>query len=560
MVFGRFPKLGTLRNSKNASLAAPESQTTALEQYRCVIWVVAVSAISMLIGQWYSLAKLPTSGKMIHQTRDWLPRRSPHYQSDVVELDHCDEVSITQTKGKKRTKALKRFAVSYPSVVKSLVQDLQQPLEDAMRVAEMEVSNETSFQTAKTKLVDEMEQEFSLQLWEMFLHEQGYCNFSAYRPTVPGHAVRGRQLQNVVQAHPNAPRLAFVISAFQDFDHLKALIRAIHQPQHCIVIHLDRQCKDEDRAQVEGILASLPPDYNNVVIVQFGSVIYTSDSISLINLRILRWLTFDLKLDYRQVLLLDGAVYPLFSPTELVQSLQQLAAKKRSVWLGRLLLGTFDYTNYDSRFNKPKPLDGFLRYQRVMFAQSEKFKLTKGAQTRGPLPKDIVRHMIYKSTSGNQGVYSRALVEKLLNHDTVMELFAFSKYSCCCCVEEHVWMAALSMLGYAREAMAHTSMFQVWGGYEDGACQTSMTNSVLSLNATLCFVIADPWYYDISKPKNETKYVTFHGNETLKFLANAKRRGVMFARKFRSQSEDSKNLIQAIEAKLWDNPDLKGVL
>ena len=37
---------------------------------------------------------------------------------------------------------------------------------------------------------------------------------------------------------------------------------------------------------------------------------------------------------------------------------------------------------------------------------------------------------------------------------TDVELFALSKYACCCCLEEHNWIAALSMIGYAPEALA----------------------------------------------------------------------------------------------------------
>ena len=159
--------------------------------------------------------------------------------------------------------------------------------------------------------------------------------------------------------------------------------------------------------------------------------------------------------------------------------------------------------------------------------------------------------MIYKSTSGNQAIYGREVVQALLNSDTVMELFALAKYGCCCCMEEHSWIAALSMTGYADEALQREPMmFQSWGGGTE--CQGSMQNAVLSRNASLCYRTEDPlvqtqaamrlphgWYYQ--------------GDTTWERLRDARERGVLFARKFRSDRLDSVQLRHDIRDHLWDS-------
>jgi hypothetical protein len=90
--------------------------------------------------------------------------------------------------------------------------------------------------------------------------------------------------------------------------------------------------------------------------------------------------------------------------------------------------------------------------------------------------------------------------------------------------------------------LSKTSVFQLWGGNEE--CGGSMSNAVLSLNGSLCFRTEDP--------SADTMY--FRGNQTLEWLRQAKKKGVLFARKFRSFDKDSIRLMNAIRTELWVSP------
>jgi Core-2/I-Branching enzyme len=452
--------------------------------------------------------------------------------SDIVELFHCNVVGAVNWTD---------FLTAVDPLLEDAVAALRTPLLEAIASGKEENSEAAA-------VVKDMQEEFLLELLEQYVSVHGFCDYSKYRPTVTGHTSEGNQLLQLVQRPNNnnqkSHRLAIVISAFHDVEQLAALIEAIHQPQHSIVIHLERNCPAAYRTEVAAIAAL----YWNVVIVQFGTVVYRTDSLSMINLRILRWLTIDLKIGYEHAVLLDGSAFPLVTAEQLVTTLQE---QHRAVWLGEL-------THKGQRV-LDQPADHLLRQKRLIFTRTtnNNLKLHKRlpkqawsstieneAAARPIVPKTIRDHMVYKSTSGNQGIYSKSVILQLLNSDTVMELFALSKYGCCCCLEERNWIAALSILGYREEALEQTSMFQAWGG--DTVCEGTMNNAVLSKNASLCYRSEDP------ARNTSTTGLYFQGDETWDYLVDAKRRGFLFARKFQTESEDSMELMRDIRGKLWD--------
>jgi hypothetical protein len=496
------------------------------------------------------------------------------YHSDIVELDHClnnSDLSIRQ-EIRKQTEDLLHVAMVH---VQRVLQP-KRPQNPALENRRRRKITQDEVEGNNFRLVTlEMRHELTLQLLELHLMERKWCNFSLYRPTVHGHQAQGTQLQQVSQLPPMpqqawwynpfwrrvapAPksslyRLAIVISAFKDFEQLVSLLQAVHLPQHYIVIHIDRHCDLAYRAQLQHWLTATTryQRYRNVVVVQFGSVVYMSDSISHINLRILQWLTFDLQLEYQQVMLMDGLAFPLRSPTEMVQYLKEQSSPphNRSVWLGLMQYSQFDYFDYASG-QRPEPDTRTIRLTRLLLTNSKKVST---GYLYWKEPPDYIRNLfIYKSNSGNQGVYSRAVVEKLLTSNVVMELFAWSKYSCCCCIEENNWMAALDAIGHAADAMQSTNMFQVWGG-ESSSCDATTSNAVLTTNASIAYISADPVHFKVSKSSPSPDQFCFNGSQTTALLAQAKARGAMFARKFRSQVPDSVALMEWIRTNLWKLP------
>ena len=385
-------------------------------------------------------------------------------------------------------------------------------------------------------------QEFFGQLLEQYLQrnndkdDNAYCNYSHYRPTVPSHAAPALSWSS------SSCRIVAIISAFRDAPHLTQLLQALQHEQICIVLHVDDSVF---RATLQTTLDELLLLHSNqsIVVLQFGAVLYRTDSLSMINLRILRWLTEspnDLHYDY--VMLLDGSAYPLVSPTELVQRLLLLnnnntqQQQQRHVYLGALTHQGQNVTgmvNAQVRWQRWRLLDPVTKWHR---------RLPRLHPAPKDLPQHLSQHLIYKSTSGNQAVYSRTVVQALLNSNSVMELFARAKYGCCCCIEEHSWMAALSMIGYADEALSEEPfMFQSWGGGSH-KCVGTMNNAVLSRNDSLCF-----------RTETGDDELYYHGNETWDRLQMARARGVLMARKFQSSRADSVQLREDIRTMLWDS-------
>jgi hypothetical protein len=423
-------------------------------------------------------------------------------QSDVVELEHCSLTDLNYTHFTEWAEPIlnQTWNKLLNSEKKEMIRDQATAIQD----------------------------EWRLELLEMYASHSGWCDFSQYRPTVPSTAPRLTQaastLQRVVETVPvpsNHARIVFCIVAYQDAAHLQRLVRAIHMPHHLILIHLEASTPRVYLTQVENIAEK----FSNVVILEFGTVIYKTDAVSMINLRIMRWLVEDVGLAYDFHANMGGAAYPLYAASELAQ---HLYSTNHSVWLGELL-------HKGQQVHHPQ--SGVLYHKRLISTQ-HKVERKAGFIFGSKAPEWMDRVMQHKSSSGNQAVFSYLTVKRLLKNSHVMQVFATAKYACCCCVEERTWIAALNLIGLLEEAKNHTSTWQTWGGYNH--CRGSMHNAVLSSNTSTCFRLEYPG----------TDLLYFLGNETLTHLERAKRQGFLFARKFRSDDDASMDFLKEVKTRL----------
>lgn len=524
-------------------------------------------------------ATVDTNASNVNNVDDSSLRLNIQIDSDLVELDHCNIAGILQNKD-----SLSNFtAWSYPllnATVQALLKehaslfgadadadarvntDVETDTDtdavgaDGNSETESSTESTTTPQLSPLTLMQAVEQEFLLELLELYATASGLCDFARYQPTVPSDSVGldvattklndAADIESMQQQQQNIglARLAVSIVAYQDAAHLQQLIQAIHLPQHVIVVHLDRRTNAEFRIQVQEIC----DHYDNVVVLEFGTIAYKTDSVSMVNLRMMRWLVYDLELQFDFFLTLGGAAYPLQGAHDLAYSLQQGKQTGRRVWLGEL-------THKGERVKSPQ--DSRLRRKRLVFTRgggNRQFanandvplfskRLPTAAFSGESLPDAIVESMTQKSVSGNQAIFAYETVKELLDSSSVMELFARSKYGCCCCLEERNWIAALTMIGLQEEALQQASMWQVWGGAE--TCQSSMRNALLSRNASLCFRLEDA---TLDPPQ-----MYIRGDVVMDFLKDAKQRGFYFARKFHSDHAGSMELLEDIWLELHGN-------
>jgi hypothetical protein len=316
-------------------------------------------------------------------------------------------------------------------------------------------------------------------------------------------------------------------------------------PHHLIIVHLERSSPPSFTDSVHKIASK----HTNVVVVQFGTIIYQTDSVSMVNYQIMYWLTEELKLSYDYLVTLGNAVYPLYSAKELTNYFQKT---DRDIWLGEL------------RKSGGGTSWAYLERKRLLFtAGDQKYtqRTKKWKQTGlfdAPTPEYIKTNMTEKTNSGNQAVFSHKVVKKLIGSPQVRELFAMAKYGCCCCLEERTWIAAARIIGHGREAMEAASMFQVWGG-EQACGDGSMKNALLRSNETICYKSEDVTKGNLFERQQnnsedmgvENSY--FRGDKLLDELRLAKERGFLFARKFKSDDRNSQELIKMIMKSIHDN-------
>ena len=458
---------------------------------------------------------------------------SHRLDSDVVELNHCRLDIIDYS----------RFS-SWAAVI----------LLDAMPKFEGKLRRNSDEVKGLEGKKNSVYLEFSLGLLEVFAtHSKGegdisICDFEKYSLNLRGSDLLSAEsaLRSVPVSADGLPRLAFVIIAFQDADHLEALIDACYMSHHLIIVHLERRSPDSFTDKVNKIANK----YINVVVVQFGSIIYMTDSVSTVNYQIMHWVTEELKIPYDYFLTLGNAAYPLYGAQELTRYFQNT---QRDIWLGELR----------SEMNAGWISWGYLERKRLIFtAEDLKYtQRTKKWKQNGfdaSIPEYIKSNMTQKTNSGNQAVFSHKVVKKLVNSPQVRELFGMAKYGCCCCLEERTWIAAANIIGHGREAMEAASMFQVWGG-EAKCGYGSMKNALLIPNATICYKSEDLTKENLSgRQQKDTEDTSvensyFRGDRLLEELRLAKERGFLFARKFKSTDKRSLELLEMIKTSVHNN-------
>ena len=357
----------------------------------------------------------------------------------------------------------------------------------------------------------DVREEFLLQLLELHATSLDLCDWDRYRPTLPVPLT----LPPLADPPLDQARLAILIVAHHDLDALTRLVKALYLPQHLILLHLDRWVD----ASFERNVRQLAADYDNVLVLQFGTVLYATDSVSLIHWRVLQWLV-DSGLDYDYHVSLDGLSFPLLDATSFAQHLQHAA---QPVWLGALTqnLQPVRSTQVDRLVHKR------LLATKNVEARWHK-RLPRSTFSRNNVPQRWIDEMNVKTHSGNQMVVSKAIVDQLVASKDVRQLMALSKYGCCCCLEEFTWAAALRSVGVEVPTEVG-AVFQVWDS-------TGMHNAVLSLNASVTY--------------RSEMGPDFTGNETWSQLVRAQAKGMLWARKF-DQSDDSHFLIHKIKDRFW---------
>jgi hypothetical protein len=387
--------------------------------------------------------------------------------------------------------------------------------------------------------------EFALGLLEIFATHRGHCDFERFPLQIAYDLSAAASVLRRVPSNPSLPRLAIVIVAFKDAEHLDKLVEALHMVHHYIIIHLERLTPSSFTDQAYKIASK----YLNVVVVKFGTVTYRTDSVSFINYQIMNWLVNDLLLDYDYHLTLGGAVYPLYNAKELALRLKQ---NHRDIWLGELLQNGMLLKDEaeQAQFH-------YLIRKRLIFTSGEtkyQQRTKKYAQSgfEPIVPGFIQTNMTKKTNSGNQAIFSYKFVRQLTLSAQVKELFAIAKYGCCCCLEERTWIAAAGMIGYRDVALEQASMWQVWGG--ETTCQSSMNNAILTVNASICYKNEDATEIRQQTGQNhrstKEEPVYIKGDKVLDALKDAKRRGFMFARKFKSDDASSMDLLRMIQQEL----------
>lgn len=394
--------------------------------------------------------------------------------------------------------------------------------------------------------IEQAHQEFTLEILEIYAQASKLCNFQLYKPSVPRDALESsanslQRLQTSVEYDSNTfARLIIVIVAYKDVDHLFQLIQAVYMPQHLVVIHLERRCD----AEFEQDVRRRAQDYNNVFILKFGSILYKTDLISTVNLRIMRFLTVDLRFDYDYYVTLDGAAFPLYSFQDLARALKR---SRRHVFLGELMHNGQAITNMDWAYNN------VLHHFILTHTHGDQLKSYQALQTTREdvnLPVgDIKYYLKSKTNSGNTAVYSYETVFKLLSSPTALKIHSFSKYGCCHYPEETEWFSMLNSVFMGREALEVGSMFQVWQSVLDkrGSKAISTSNAILTFNPNTTFILADAFF------QQRQGNVEYTGKETKQYLQEAKRKGFLFARKFDSTNDASVQVREWIQQDLHPN-------
>ena len=387
-------------------------------------------------------------------------------------------------------------------------------------------------------------QEFTLELLEIYAQAHGMCNFQHYKPTVPYEAtidvssILQQQQESIEYDSENYARLVIVIIAYKDAEHLFQLVEAVHMPQHFIVIHLERRCDTEYERYVR-IRAQA---YDNVVLLKFGSILYKTDLVTTVNLRIMRYL-MDLELQFDYFVTLDGAAYPLYSARDLARALKR---SNRHVFLGELKHFGRKVDNIDWAYNNV--LHRFTLTH--TYGDGEKgYQPLKPSRKEANLPIGDMRYFLKsKTNSGNTAVYSYETVKQLLTSTMAMKIHSFHKYGCCHYPEETEWYAMLNSIFRGPETLQVGSMYQVWEEKLNrrGRVAISVSNAIQTSNPNQAYILADAY-------RREVGNIKYNRTETMTYLQEAKQRGFLFTRKFDSSNDESVQLRKWIQRQLHRN-------
>jgi hypothetical protein len=374
-----------------------------------------------------------------------------------------------------------------------------------------------------------MHSEVSLQALERFAMAKRACDFTRYRPSVPQLANR-RNIQRRVQKIPDAAgsseeaRLAFLISAHNDTVQLQKMVEVIHLPQHLILIHLE---EGEDEAFCSEVRSTL--SYPNVVVLQFGRIVYPTDSLSHVFLQMMRFVHEELHFQYDYLITLGSNAYPLWGAHEMAQWLRSTPPRVR---MG--IFATKNTTRLADR--RARTIGATFQKERVAEASLWHFEPTQnnraatvpaGMPTLDDFaPKDLWACK-FKATSGNTAAFDYKTMDLLLNSSDAMEMLANFRSTGGCCVEESSWAAAVTIaIGVERSAEI-AQPGAMWQGWAFGK---AMSNAVLhDRNDSLSIDIYDTsaGHFPFGRSVKGIQGVQEE-------LGNAKRRGNLFARKLSS--------------------------
>ena len=403
---------------------------------------------------------------------------------------------------------------------------------------------------------DAMEKELLLQLLEIYAQDQpGLCDYQRYQPTIPTTDSPDRKMvTNTLARLSKSPQLVISIIAHRDVPQLQRLIQSLPDHRTVILIHLERP-RDENARDVEHTVREWAKDYNHVHVLSFGSVIYGTGSVTHIQWSILHWLLREVKLSFDYFVTLDGASFPLHSPTDLPKRLQ---SESQGVWLGPML-----HQGHSTDSGSP-PLH-LLRHKRLFYTTTHPQKDTGKFTQR--LPRNLMPHQVipesighalqHKSHSGNTAVYHRSVLEKLVDSAEVQQLMALSKYSVNCCLEEHVWVAALALAGLPIPEKS--AVVQSYGG-TSATCESSKHNAIWTRNATICYKLEDALLVKEFASNEDKSFLklnqtagghVMNGNSTATLLQKARGLDYLFVRKFESSHAESMDLLRYIQETLW---------
>jgi len=373
----------------------------------------------------------------------------------------------------------------------------------------------------------DVDDEITLQTLEMYSRSIQACNFSQYQPSLARyyHTEQDEYQKMFKEAKQIVDNLAspptdevsnvFLISAFEDFPQLEHLIQSITLPQHLIIIHLERRADQDFTQHVQKLAES----QSNILLMQFGSVVYPSDSLSHIFLDIMRFVTNELDIDYYDYLItLGSTAFPLREAHDMARYLK---SNPKRIRLGQM--------------HHPTPKLLALRH-----AQSFGITLSRGdddnnkmlitmddwdqtvANKNAFLPPRMDECNV-KTNSGNTAAFPRESVASLLESPDAMAFLSRFKQAGGCCNEELSWGCALSLLGEKekKEVVETGMMWQAW------PCNGTMRNSQLR-SSEKCVKV-----YDNGGTNGYPRVV--QGNDAMKQeFREARDRGHLFARKFRS--------------------------